>query len=255
MKKSDVILFLMVAAILALGVSWAKLRDQWLKFSQNGSQKTELPQKVSLSPKKEEPKKIELPPAPPQTFIPKELSKTPEPPKPVQPQKSRCLEGIEFLSGFEWGKIHDTTRNYNVVPFLVDFNFDFGPLLRKININPWQLVQFQIEPFLGFISSPNSNVEVGNSFLFKVGLLPRGWAFQPYVKAGAGVIYLSQHFGEQGTQFNFIESGCFGAHYFIRKNIALTLEGRMRHLSNAGIKHPNHGVNSYFVVGGVSYEF
>lgn len=187
--------------------------------------------------------------------MPEGLSKTPEPAKPKQTLKSKCLEGIEFLSGFQWGKIHDTTRNYNVIPFLVDFNFDLAPLLRKININPWQLVQFQIEPFLGFISSPRSNIEVGNSFLFKVGLLPKSWKFQPYLKAGAGLIFVSQHFGEQGTKFNFIESGCFGAHFFIRKNTALTLEGRMRHLSNAGIKAPNHGVNSYSVVGGVSYEF
>jgi|GEM_PF-553286 len=267
MKKSDVVLILMVIVILALGVSWAKLRDQWLKISRNGSQKIETLQENPPPAKKEEPKQIEpaplkeiepppaveLPPEPAKTFIPEQLSKAPKPP--AEAKKPRCLEGIEFLSGFEWGKIHQAPRNYNVVPFLVDFNFNFGAILRKININPWQLVQFQIEPFLGLVTSPKSNVEAGTSFLFKVGLFPRDWKFQPYVKAGAGMIYVSQRFGEQGTKFNFIESGCFGAHYFIRKNIALTLEGRMRHLSNAGIKQPNHGVNSYFVVGGVSYEF
>ncbi|MBL7151622.1 MAG: acyloxyacyl hydrolase [Candidatus Omnitrophica bacterium] len=170
-------------------------------------------------------------------------------------QKTKYFEGIEFLTGFEWGKIHDTTRNYNVVPFLVAFDFTLKPLLQKININPSPLVQFQIEPFLSFITSPHSNVELGTSFLFKVGLLPQGSKLQPYVKAGVGMIYLTQHFGEQGTQFNFIESGGVGVHYLLRKNIFLTVEGRMRHLSNAGIAEPNHGVNTYFALAGLSYEF
>lgn len=170
-------------------------------------------------------------------------------------EKTKCLEAVEFLSGFEWGKIHDTTRNYNVVPFLVAFDFTLKPLLEKINLRPAPLVQFQIEPFLSLITSPHSNVELGTSFLFKVGLLPQSWKFQPYVKAGAGMIYLTQHFGEQGSQFNFIESGGLGMHYRLRKNILLTVEGRIRHLSNAGIAEPNHGVNSYFALAGLSYEF
>lgn len=170
-------------------------------------------------------------------------------------QKTKYFEGIEFLTGFGWGYLHDTPRNYNLVPFLVDFNFSLKPLLQKININPQPLVQLQIEPFLSLITSPDCNVEVGNSFLFKVGLLPQGSRFQPYVKAGVGIIFVSQHFGEQGSKFNFIENGGVGVHYLLRKNIFLTLEGRIRHLSNAGIAEPNHGVNTYFALAGLSYEF
>ncbi|MDI6605797.1 MAG: acyloxyacyl hydrolase [Candidatus Omnitrophota bacterium] len=178
-----------------------------------------------------------------------------EEPLPQEKQEPKYFEGVEFLTGFGWGYLHDTPRNYNVIPFLVDFDFSLKPLLQKININPQPLVQLQIEPFLSFITSPNCNVELGNSFLFKVGLLPQGSKFQPYVKAGVGIIFVSQHFGEQGSKFNFIESGCLGMHYLLRKNVFLTLEGRIRHLSNAGIAKPNHGVNSYFALAGLSYEF
>ncbi|MFH0762892.1 MAG: acyloxyacyl hydrolase [Candidatus Omnitrophota bacterium] len=265
MKKSDLFLILMFTAILGLSLSWAKLRDQWMKIIQNSrQQQKEEPQRIQEShparaakppAQKEEPLPAEITPPPAEPYRPEEFTK-PQPPAAQKPQEeTKRLEGIEFLSGFQWGKIHDTTRNYNVIPFIVDFDFSLKPLLRKININPAPLVQFQIEPFISFISSPHSNVELGSSFLFKVGLLPQGSKFQPYVKAGVGMIYLTQHFGEQGTQFNFIESGGMGMHYLLRKNVFLTMEGRIRHLSNAGISKPNHGVNCYLALAGLAYEF
>jgi lipid A 3-O-deacylase len=67
--------------------------------------------------------------------------------------------------------------------------------------------------------------------------------------------YISLHTHEQGSQFNFIEYGGLGVNYFVRKNTALTLEGRFRHLSNAGIASPNTGINTYFIVAGISERF
>jgi len=168
--------------------------------------------------------------------------------------KPRCLQAIEYLSGFAWGKLR-TKDNYNLYPFLVDFDFNLKPLIRKLNFNPKQLLQFQIEPFISFVSSPEANIETGTSFFLKMGILPETAKFQPYIKAGLGMVYMTQHTREQSTQFNFIEQGGLGLHYFFRKNTAFTLEGRFRHLSNASIKHPNTGINTYFVVAGLSYRF
>jgi predicted porin len=69
------------------------------------------------------------------------------------------------------------------------------------------------------------------------------------------MVYMTNHTPEQSTQFNFISSGGFGAHYFFTKNTALTLEGRIRHLSNAGIKQPNHGINTYLALAGIAYKY
>ena len=145
--------------------------------------------------------------------------------------------------------------NYNLYPLLVDFDFTLKPLIRKLNFNPGQLIQFQIEPYIAYVSSPDSNAEAGVSFFIKMGILPQTSKFQPYLKAGAGMVYITQHTREQSTQFNFIDSGGIGVHYFLTKNTNLTLEGRYRHLSNAGIKHPNSGINTVFVVAGISYQF
>lgn len=167
--------------------------------------------------------------------------------------RQKTLDSVDLLTGFGWGKLH-SNRNYNLVPFGVAFNLNLKKLTQKINFNPRQLLQFQIEPFLNFISSPRSNIETGTTFWFKMGFFPETWKFQPYAKLGAGIVYMTLHTKEQSTQFNFIEQGGLGFHYYFTKNTAFTLEGRWRHLSNAGIDEPNHGINTYFVLTGITYK-
>lgn len=173
---------------------------------------------------------------------------------PAKEIKEKKLVAIEILSGFGWGKLH-ARDNYNLIPLNFAFDFDLKPLTRRINFNPKALLQFQIEPFLGLISSPKSNIETGTTFWFKMGFFPETWRFQPYVKLGLGLVYMTLHTKEQSTQFNFAEQMGIGMHYYLTKNTALTLEGRWRHLSNSGIRHPNHGINTYSVLSGITYKF
>jgi len=172
----------------------------------------------------------------------------------AQKEKPKCLEGVEFLTGFGWGKLRGK-KDYHLTPFMVDFDFNLKSLTQKLNFNPSQLLQFQIEPFIFFVSQPDTNVEAGTSFLLKIGILPQTSKFQPFILAGPGMVYMTQHTREQSTQFNFIEQAGMGMHYFFRKNIAFTLEGRFRHLSNSGIKHPNSGISTQFIFAGISYQF
>jgi len=171
-----------------------------------------------------------------------------------QETKAKCFDGIEVLTGFSWGKIH-TKDNYNLIPLSIAFDFNLKPLAQKINFNPKQLFQFQIEPFVGLLYSPESDFETGVIFWLKMGLVPDTWKFQPYVRGGVGADYMTLHTREQSTQFNFTEQGAIGAHYYLTQNTALTLEGRIRHLSNSGIKTPNHGINTYSVMTGIAYKF
>jgi hypothetical protein len=175
----------------------------------------------------------------------------------AEPEK-KCLTGIEFFTGFGKAKLH-AQGNYFLAPFIVALDFDIKPpierLLEKIGIKYPGLIQFQLEPFINTAYSPYANVEVGNTFMFKIGFLPETAKFQPYVKAGIGMLYMSQHSREQSTQFNFEEQGGIGAHYFFKKNIALNADVRIRHVSNAGIDQPNHGINSLFFLLGATYQF
>lgn len=168
--------------------------------------------------------------------------------------KPKCLEGIEFLSGFAGGKLRER-GNYYLTPLIIDFDFNLSGIAQRLNFCPKQLLQFQIEPFVSFISRPNDNIETGTSFLFKAGILPQTFKFQPYLKGGVGIVYMSQHTHEQSTQFNFTEQVGIGIHFFFRKNAALTLESRWRHLSNASIKQPNEGLHTRFAIIGIAYRF
>ncbi len=165
------------------------------------------------------------------------------------------LKGVEFLTGFSKANLKNS-KAYETIPLIIDLNFDLKPLVKKIGVNYWGPFQFLLEPSISPVIKPNAtNVEFGTGFILKIGLLPEGSKIQPYIKAGPGLLYTTQHTKEQGTKFNFFEYAGGGVHYFVNKNTAFTIEGRYRHFSNCGIKDPNHGVNSYFALVGVAYQY
>jgi len=164
------------------------------------------------------------------------------------------LQAIEFFTGFAGAKLIEKD-SYNMSPFMVDFDFDLKPAARKINFNPKGLFQFQLEPFISYVFEPNANIEIGNGFILKLGLLQDTAKFQPYIKLGPGIVYITMHTREQSTQFNFFQYGATGLHYFFKKNTALTFEYRFRHLSNASIETPNKGIESHFALIGIAYQF
>ncbi len=164
------------------------------------------------------------------------------------------LKGVEFLTGFGQAELIQK-KDYRLVPFVIDLDFNIKPLANMAGFNSSSLVQFQIEPFLSLATQPENDMEAGISFLLKLGLLPENRKFQPYVKAGTGMIYMSLHTLDQSTQFNFLTHLGFGLHYFFKKDTAFTLEYRFRHLSNAGIEQPNSGIDNHFCLLGVARLF
>lgn len=168
-------------------------------------------------------------------------------------QKTYC--GVEFLTGAGTASLRHKGV-YRIIPVFVDFDFNLKPHLKKIKLDKYPgLIQFVLEPFVSYAFSPRDNAEIGNNFLIKIGFLPDNWKFQIYFKGGVGMLYMTQHTLEQSTQFNFNEYGGVGMHYFFMEHIAFTVEYRFRHISNAGIDHPNTGINTHIGLCGVSYRF
>ena len=147
-----------------------------------------------------------------------------------------------------------TNKRYQGFQLLVGIEFDVKPLLNKVWINTKGRADFILEPFINTISTPGSNVEAGSNFLLQY-VFPLHEKVQPYIKGGLGVLYMSQHTLEQSTQYNFLSQGAGGIQYFIKDNLALNLEYRYRHLSNASIKHPNSGIDSNMYLCGFTYFF
>lgn len=172
----------------------------------------------------------------------------------AQQSKESFIEAVEFLYGNARGDLRKQD-NYELYHLIVDFDLNLKALLENWNSIPKNLVQLQIEPFVSYVYSPAKEREFGTSFLLKIGLLPESWKFQPYIKAGLGIIYMTLETLEQGSQFNFTEQAGIGMHYFLTDNTAVTAEYRIRHLSNADLKEPNAGINTDTIIAGITYKF
>lgn len=169
-------------------------------------------------------------------------------------EKKSCLQEFGILSGFAQGKLKEK-NHYEFVPVIFRFGFDLKRFMdKKGKLNPNDLLQFELEPFVSGVISPDPNAEAGANFLFKYGhFITR--KICPYIEAGAGIVYMTQHTREQSTQFNFIPQVGAGVSYFIKKNVSVNAGYRYRHLSNSAIKQPNKGINSDMVILGISWYF
>ena len=164
------------------------------------------------------------------------------------------LESVDILSGYFWGDLKDPQDDYQGVPLFVGLNFDAKPLFSKIGINTKGRLDFVVEPFANTIISPDGNAEVGSNFLIKY-VFPLSEKFQPYFKGGLGMLYMSQHTREQGSQYNFLPQAGVGFHYFIKDTVAISCEYRYRHLSNNGFADPNGGIDVDMALAGISFFF
>jgi len=90
------------------------------------------------------------------------------------------------------------------------------------------------------------------------GYLLGSWKFTsfdkvyPYVFAGGGILYNDLGLATQGTRLNFSYQGGTGLQYLIARDMAVTLDYRYHHISNAGTAEPNEPLNSSKVLFGIS---
>lgn len=82
-----------------------------------------------------------------------------------------------------------------------------------------------------------------------------GCRWVPFVDGGAGVSLTDIGRPDLSSVFQFNLQAGTGCQYFLTDNLALTLQYRFIHISNARIATPNHGVNSNLVYLGISRFF
>ncbi len=106
----------------------------------------------------------------------------------------------------------------------------------------------------------SSVVEGKGSYLFGIGPLFRynfvrkSRKFFPYIQVGAGVCYTDAYYYEAtGQGFNFTIHLGIGVKYLLSKRIAIELETRYEHISNAGMDHRNKGINAIGPMFGFTY--
>jgi opacity protein-like surface antigen len=110
------------------------------------------------------------------------------------------------------------------------------------------------ELFAGAQYRPDIDYLVGALPVLRYNLATRSrWV--PFVDGGAGISATSIRGTDLSTTFEYNLQGGGGSHYFVSDNVAVTLQYRWLHLSNAGIKFPNLGLNTSTIYLGVSWFF
>ncbi len=164
------------------------------------------------------------------------------------------LDSLDFLTGYLSASLDESQPDYEAIPLLVGLNFNAKPFFEKFGVKTKGDLNFVIEPFINTVIEPDTNIEVGSNFLIKY-VFPLTKKLQPYIKGGVGALYMSQDTKEQGTKYNFLPQVGGGIRYFIKDDVALNVEYRFRHLSNASIKSPNSGIDADLILGGISFFF
>jgi hypothetical protein len=152
----------------------------------------------------------------------------------------------EFFLGYGCGDNLKNRGEYVHHTLSLDLNYPFDGYF-------WRYFQFQLEPFVSFVSSPENNGEIGCAFFIKY-TVPWDFPLKPYVRAGSGVILITQESEEQTSGFNFANQVGCGISYALPE-VNISLEYRIRHISNAGIREPNSGIDDSIYLLGIGGSF
>jgi len=164
------------------------------------------------------------------------------------------VQSVSFSTGAGYGlKIFGSRQHHDLALTSLAYGYMLGPVKGE---GRWYRGnwEFRGELFSGAQFSP------GNDWL--VGLTPHlrynfatGARWIPYVDAGAGVTATSIGPPDLSHTFEFNLQAAAGLRWFIKDNVALSIEARYLHLSCAGIDKPNFGLNNVNGMLGISWFF
>lgn len=111
------------------------------------------------------------------------------------------------------------------------------------------------QPTFLITTSPDTEFGEGASLLFRYNFVT-GTRWVPFFEIGVGILHWNLRLPRDlDSQFNFTILGGPGMNYFLTDNLAVTGQVGLHHISNAGRRSPNVGVNSVMYLLGVSYYF
>jgi hypothetical protein len=114
-------------------------------------------------------------------------------------------------------------------------------------------LKFVVEAWVAGVHNPSDAFEFGiNPVTFKLAY-DRGQTVVPYFHGGVGVMYTSLQGIGLGGPFEFDEVVGVGFDVFVRRDLAVSLGYRFRHVSNADLGSENFGLDTHFVLLGVDW--
>ena len=134
---------------------------------------------------------------------------------------------------------------------------EYGRILsRTVAEDRWYQGNWEVlgQVFGGMQYRPSTAYIVGVAPVLRYNFTP-GWRLVPFLDVAAGVTATDIRDHSLSTTFEFNLQAGAGAHIFLKRDLALTLQYRLYHISNAGIDAPNAGVNTSTILAGVSWFF
>jgi hypothetical protein len=176
---------------------------------------------------------------------------------PVHAEEARnhpLTKGIfesEFIGGIGTGKIPE--GNYQPVLMILHLGVELKKYFPRLEKHRGSLSCF-LETQFNPVTNPDANLEVG----FSPGIqyrYPVTEKLAAYLLLSAGPHYISIVTSRQNNGFLFSDTIGGGFYYSLSGNSSITLGWRWRHLSNAGLKMPNGGINTNFITLGYAVFF
>ena len=164
-------------------------------------------------------------------------------------QSKFSLTESTMIVGF--GKGGFTEGSYEHIALIWHLGFDLKRVFSGLEDNRG-ILTFIMEPEINPVISPAENdVEFGISFGLKY-RYPFTQKLSGYVLGSVGPHYITAQSTDQANGFIFFNTVGAGFSFFLTEKTALSLEYRLRHISNAGTKEPNGGIDSH--IGAIGYS-
>jgi len=163
-----------------------------------------------------------------------------------------ALQEITLLSGWAKGQLMDQPE-YELTPIIVRLSYDPDVWLHSVGLDMPGQWRLNVEPFFSHTWSPVSGQEYGCGFFVRW-QYPMGKRFSAYLEGGTGPIHMTLDSVEQSTGFNFIDQAGMGVTMQVCEKVRAELGYRIRHVSNAGFKERNGGIENDVLLLGLSYE-
>ncbi len=168
------------------------------------------------------------------------------------------LSGSSMGQTTDFRSPHDSwSLGYSLIHELLPEGINYKPVTFLSNHSLWQIKRLTIyaeSQFTQAYSPINTRTDfefglnMGLSFLFlQTDRLSLNAAI------GSGPHYITVETGRQAQGFIFSDNLELGAAYDMKSvQTSFLLKFRYRHISNAGLKEPNGGIDNFFVMAGLS---
>jgi lipid A 3-O-deacylase len=169
---------------------------------------------------------------------------------------------VALLAGYGVGFRVGSRRNRRISRELSDVNpVNIVPRLGvgitdPIGSDNWWRgnVEILIEGAFLINTGPTSGFAGGAGTTLRYNFL-RNERLVPFVDLNFGILGMDFDLERQADGFNFNVGTGVGTHWFLTKQTALTVEARWQHISNAGTKQENDGINDALFLVGLTFFY